>query len=45
MLLAMKILLKCMVYLKNDYYCAEIQSDVKENLLQFYIIQYKSYKG
>jgi hypothetical protein len=44
-LLAMKILLNCMVYLKNAYYCVEIQSDVKENLLQFHFIHYEFYKG
>jgi hypothetical protein len=43
--LAMKILLNCMVHLKNDYYCVEIQIDVKYNPLQFHFIHYKSYKG
>ena len=40
--LAMKILLNSMVHLKNDYYYVEIQSDVKEKLLQFQFIHYKS---
>ena len=45
MSLAMKILLNCTVHLKNDYFCVENQSDVKENLIQFHFIHYKPYRG